>query len=862
MPLAPAAEGGLEQPVTFSAADSLRLVFAPRDSVARGEKPDDTASLYGDAKAEYDGATLDAGLVEIFLGRETLRARPLASGAGRPAFAQGEEGFTGEELAFNLRTRRGRIAGGRTQIDDGYLLAGVVKQASPSVIYAANAAYTTCDLDHPHYAMEAGRIKVVDGKTVYTGPVRLRLLGIPTPLWLPFGFFPATEGRRSGPLAAGFGTNTDYGLFLEDLGYYWAISDYLGAVAKGKIGTTGSIQAYGRLDYVKRYAYDGDISLSYGRLLRGERDDLDAQDVQPIALRWNHQQTFPAGQRLTANVDLQSSSARFVSDDFAGQVRQSSTSTVTYAQSWPRAGRSLNVQLRANQQFDRSSAQLTLPSLSFSQQRRFPLKRQRRDGRGERWYEKIGYSYQGSATNAFSYVPKADSLFDDGGAPSWVDALFSRGAFARGNEEGERFDYGASHTVPVSASFSVPRFNLSVNPSLTYNENWVNERTLRTLDTASGEIVDSDESGFYFDRRVRASLGVTTALYGTAPLRIGNLDGLRHVLRPTLSLDAQPDFSSAPFNTVQVLTDASGEERRFATLPGVPTQPVGGLRFSLDNAFLTRVVSTDSTGEESRRALQLLSVAVSGGYNFAAGQRPIDNLSFRASAGSGPFQASASGSFSAYSLDETGALTEATYLAATGRPVRLEALRFNAGWSLRSRQRQPVARASGEPRLPAGPRSTIRTASGATDAASGEDVLYDPSRPDYSASTGLLGPRNSRLSASFDLTAAYRPAIGTRDARWTTTVAVNNLAYQLSDKWGLSGAAGFDVLQQEITNTQVVLRRDLHCWEMQIRWAPIGPVKAFSVGIYLKSGYLRDLLRLDLPNADFRSAFTNVGLPR
>ncbi|OZC02642.1 putative LPS assembly protein LptD [Rubricoccus marinus] len=858
VPLAPAAEGGLEQPVTFRAADSLRIVFAPRDSLASGERADDQAALFGEARAEYDGATLDAGLVEIFLGRETLRARPLAlqdAQVGIPTFAQGDEGFTGNELAFNLRTRRGRIVGGRTQLDDGFLLAGVVKQAAPHIIYAENAAYTTCDLDHPHYAMEAGRIKVVDGKTVYTGPVRLRLLGIPTPLWLPFGFFPATEGRRSGPLAAGFGTSPDYGLFLEDLGYYWAVNDYLGAIVRGKIGTTGSIQGYARLDYTRRYAYDGDISLSYGRLRRGERDDLDFQIATPVALRWNHTQTFPAGQRLSADVDLQSSSARFVSDDLASQVRQSSTSTVSYAQTWPRAGRSLTVQLRANQQFDVSSAQLTLPSLSFSQQRRFPFKRQRRDGRGERWYEKIGVSYSGSATNAFSYVPKADSLFDDGGAPSWVDALFSGDAFARGNAEGERFAYGASHNVPISASFSVPRYNLDITPSVTYAENWVDERTLRALDPASGAFVETQEDGFFFDRRVRAELSLRTALYGTAPVRVANLDGLRHVLRPSVSLVAQPDFSAAPFNTVQVLTDTAGVERRFATLSGVPTQPVGGLRFSLDNAFLTRVVSTDSTGEESRRALQLLSLAISGGYNFAADERPIDNVSFRASAGSGPFQASASGSFSAYSLDDTGALTDATYLAATGRPVRLEALRFNAGWSLRSRQRQPLARVPGEAELPAGPRSTVRTASGA-------GVLYDPSDPDYSASTLALGPRDPRLSASFDLTAAYRPAIGTRDAQWTTTVAVNNLTYQLTDNWGLSGAAGFDVLEQEITSTQLVLRRDLHCWEMQIRWTPIGPVKAFSVGIYLKSGYLKDLLRLDLPNADFRSAFNNVGLPR
>ena len=537
---------------------------------------------------------------------------------------------------------------------------------------------------------------------------------------------------------------------------------------------------------------------------------------------------------------------------------------MTYSQTWPSVGRSLNVQLRANQQFDRNSAQLTLPSVSFSQQRRFPLKRSVRDGRGERWYEKIGVSYSGSATNTFSYVPLADSLVAGGDAPNWVDALFSADAFARGAvpDASERFAYGARHSVPVSASFSVPRYNLSITPSLTYSENWLNKRTLRSLDPASGAIVSTEDAGFTFDRRVRAELRLGTELFGTLPLRIGAADGLRHVLRPSVSLVAEPDYASGLFNTVETVTDTTGREIRYATVPGVPTQPTGALAFSLDNAFLTRIVRTDSTGEETRRAIQLLSLSVSGGYNFAADERPIGNVSFTASSSSGPFRASASGSFSPYALDDSGVLTDATYLAATGRPVRLESLRFTSGLTLRSGRSGPLAGGSTEPLLPTGPGTPI--AGDITPEASGESaaVDYDPSRPNYAASAIPLGPGGARWSAALDFTAAYRPAIGARDAQWTATLGANQIAYQLTPKWGLTGSAGFDFIQGEISTAGLALRRDLHCWEMQIRWVPIGPVKAFSVGIYLKSGYLKDLLRLDLPNADFRSAFRNVGLPQ
>src|SRR5690606_33149678 len=158
----------------------------------------------------------------------------------------------------------------RTAIEDGYLLGGVVKQASPHVIYAADAGYTTCNLDHPHYALTAGRMKIVDGERIYTGPVQLRLLGIPMPLWLPFGYFPAAEGRRSGPLPISYGEDRDaFGFYLENLGWYWAVSDSFGALVSGKIGTRGSCQVQGRFNLVRRYAYDSALNLSYARLRRG-----------------------------------------------------------------------------------------------------------------------------------------------------------------------------------------------------------------------------------------------------------------------------------------------------------------------------------------------------------------------------------------------------------------------------------------------------------------------------------------------------------------------------------------------------------------------------------------------------------------
>ena len=351
VPVAPAADGGLEAPVTFAARDSLRIVFAPRRAPRdSAESPDgDVLSLYGEAEATYEDATITAALLQYKASAEVLRAEPAASDTGAvgvPQFARGQEAFSGERFEYNLATRRGRVLRARTQVQEGYLLGGILKQQDEHVVFGQDVAYTTCDLDHPHYALEAGRVKVVDGEEVFTGPIQLKLLGVPMPVILPFGYIPTAEGRRSGPLAVGYGQESGFGLFLENLGWYWAISDYLDAQVAGKVGTQGSFQVTALTNYRKRYAYDGALSVSVGRLTSGERTDPTYAPVIPFGVNWRHNQTFPAGQRLTGSVNFQSRSQRLVSTNLGDELQQSTSSTVSYNQSWNSVGRSLSASLR------------------------------------------------------------------------------------------------------------------------------------------------------------------------------------------------------------------------------------------------------------------------------------------------------------------------------------------------------------------------------------------------------------------------------------------------------------------------------------------------------------------------------------
>ena len=832
VPRAPAAEGGLDRAVTYTARDSLRVTLAPRDSAGG---PGDVVALFGDVRTDYEGAQISAGRVEYESGLEVLRASAVESDSGAvgvPSY-QGEEGqFSGRTFTYNLRTQRGRVTGARTQIEDGYLLGGILKQQDEHVVFAQDAAYTTCELDHPHYSVEAGRLKVVDGERVYTGPVQLKLLGIPMPVVLPFGYFPAAEGRRSGPLPFRYGRDTAFGLYLDNLGWYWALSDYLDAQVTGKVGTQGSFQAVGQVRYARRYAYDGQVRLSVGRVRSGEPTDPDFAPQTPLGLALRHNQTFPAGQRLTANVDLQTVSQRLTSDAVSDQIRSTTSSSVQFSQQWPTVGRSLNVSAQAFQDFVNNRTTATLPQLSFSQQRTFPFRR----GRDDRWYEKISVAYTANAQNAFAYQP-----LDGVTGVSALDALFSEDAFLEATCadpeaptcDRTRFDYQVVQAVPVSASFQVPRYNLTVGPSVTYTETWTDERVVQTYDPETRSVRTTSDVGFTPFRRVQVSASAGTELYGTFPVRVGALDGVRHTVTPQLSLTYEPDYTAFGF-VDEVQVDSLGTTRRYAINPSIPTDPTRALSVNVQNAFVGRTVRVDSTGEETRTTTQLLSLSLSGGYNFGAERTPFSPVSARFNTQAYGVRANGSATYSVYAPDTTAAASPLTYFDVTGRPLRLTNLNLNLSRTFQSARRS-------------GP-SDVRPVYGRPD----PGALYDPTvLVPQSATVGYVD-YSAPWSVSLGVT-LNRSSPGIGDPTTVATLDVSQLTARLTEKWSLTGSTGLDLTSMELTTTRLGLRRDLHCWELSVDWQPIGITKLFSVSLYVKSGFLRDFLRLDVPNSTVRT---------
>jgi hypothetical protein len=74
----------------------------------------------------------------------------------------------------------------------------------------------------------------------------------------------------------------------------------------------------------------------------------------------------------------------------------------------------------------------------------------------------------------------------------------------------------------------------------------------------------------------------------------------------------------------------------------------------------------------------------------------------------------------------------------------------------------------------------------------------------------------------------------------TQTVSVNGTVSPTKNL-SINYTSGYDFTGKAITMTSLGIRRDLHCWEMNINWFPVGSMKGWNFTIKAKSSVLGDL---------------------
>ena len=798
--------------VSPNAIDNI-IKYNARDSVSM-DLSSRSATLYGDGHIDYDSMVLKAERVVVDFDRKILTAHgqpDTADGVvGRPFFLQGATEYHADTITFNYSTKKGIINGVITQEGEGFLHGHKVKKLNDTVMYLSGGSYTTCNYAHPHFAINFTKSKLITGDKIVTGPAWLSIEDVPTPIALPFAFFPITHTRRSGVLIPSYGWMNYRGYYLKDGGYYFALGDNWDLSLLGDIFTNLSWAVEARSNYYKRYKYRGAFDVRYGITYEGIRGDSNTfSSFSDFKVTWTHNQDPKANptSRFSANVNLQSRNYNRNTTNRNDYFNSTTTSSISFTTS---LGSYLNLAASARESYNVQTGvmNIKLPSISLSSVTLYPLRRRNPIG-GYRWWENISLSY---VLNAENNVTAVDSL------------LFERSTL-------DAMQYGIHHSIPLSSTVKLLRFFNWTN-SLTYNERWHWSTIRQNYDNTTGTVTVDTVRGFAANRDFNISSSLSTRVYGMFQFRKGPLKALRHVINPSVSFSYHPDFGRESYGWWRQYTDTNGYVHRYSIFQnslygGPPDGESGSIRFAVGNNLEVKVQNPFDSAAEVHKVTLLENLNLSISYDLAR-----DSLNWSSLSISGrttlfrTLVINYSGSFSPYVIDTLGRLHNQFLWEKERRLFRAD----NSTWSAQvsysfnnNTFRRDGAKSQGHP-----------TATILQTPYNYNPVLMTGGYVDFSV------PWNISLNYNFSYVNTFVAREMNMSHQTIRSISLSgNVTF--TKNWKVAMTTGYDFVGKGMSYTTVDIYRDLHCWEMKFSWVPFGYYRSWYFQINIKADALRDV---------------------
>jgi hypothetical protein len=805
----------INAPINYNAEDSIIGSFD-------GQK----VYLYNNAKVTYQQIELTAYFIELDLETKEVYAEGVIDSTGtlvqKPVFRDGREEFESQTLRYNFETEKGIITEVVTEQGEGFVHSRRTKKISADAFVLKDGKYTTCDADHPHYYLHLTKAKVISNNKIITGPAYMVLEDFPIyfPI-LPFGYFPNTPTYSSGIIVPSYGEENNRGFFLRDGGYYWAASEYFDLAVRGDIYSKGSWATNLHTNYRMRYRFSGGFDFRYTLNRYGERG-LDTYRSSPqFAVTWSHSQDQKANPNRTFSASVNFSTSGFDKQNLITTERyltNQKSSSISYSKKFENTPYNLSVNLRHSQNSLDSSMTLTLPEMTFSMAKVYPLRAKRRMG-PLKWYEKFGINYTGNMRNSVTAHEK--EILHQSFTRDWKN--------------------GIRHNVPIT----LPGFNLlnyiNVTPSFSYNERWYFKKFDYTYQEDGNFNAPGIPRTVYVDtltglNRVydySYALSSSTNIYGMYLPRNPNskIRGIRHKMTPALSFSYRPDFGAARFGYWQpVQVDTSGTIRYFdvnmgGIYGGSPSMGASGaISLNINNNLEAKVLNTRDTttttggnAEQFRKVKIIDNFSFGSSYNLIADSLNLSTINIRARTTVAGVSINMGGILDPYETDANGnrihkyVWNERSGLAKLGRLTRAN---LSFGMNFRSKQGQQQAERN---------RALIED----------ENVLPGV----YENYTDFSIPWDFGFDYTFNYAGPRRPS---EKGRFTQTLGFRG-NMNLTSNWRLTMNTNYDIMAREFSFTTFNISRDLHCWAMAFNFVPFGYMKSYSFTINAKSSMLQDL---------------------
>jgi hypothetical protein len=754
--------------------------------------------LVGRSKVKYQNIVLIADTIIYTMNDNLFTA------TGRPQLVEDRDTTVGDFMAYNIKTKRGRVRHATTHVTDAFFSGQRIVKSEDNELFVDKGDYSTCAIaDTPHYYFYGEHIRFVQNDKIISKPAVLNIGGAPVAV-LPYFIFPVERSRKSGILTPVWGGNPAGGGYVDNVGYYWALSDYMDLIASARIREFSEFVLQATTHYSLKYRLNGSIGGSYAlnsRFLESQRQ---------WKLDYSHSQNLTPDEttRLSGRGHITSSKNFYstYSQDSSELSQALLTSNLSLSRQFQDIKGSGSVVWNRSQDLTNGNIAQDLPSVSFSLFDR-PLIAPPVSGAAaspgvdtaSRWYNSIywGYSLRGIYKSQ-SYGDSKRKGFERPGLHNELHVSLQHKLFKYINVSPNasanlatfygymdtavsRYDndtiqlsgtgkfpdtsgYPDYRTIAIDSSSQVP----SADTLLTVYNVWMESKT------ATIPVHPTNDSSFASVFGWRAGVSASTNLYGILPLRIFNLAGIRHTLSPSISYTFVPEHSLDKSFYPLGLSYESGHDRQQL------------VRISLANQFHGKIIKRPKgdSGKPQEVKFSLLSANLSTQYDFEAtgNKKKWSDLNLSASTGYRFLGLNYSSTFWLYNAADQLSL-----------PIMQ-----NYGFSLSTGSFEAHGKLW-----------------------DGDRLLLDSLLKPHPIKDRNAGPQDWRISITPAYSFSARRASPKDPFIPAKTYNLNaSASCGFTRNWKISWTGNYNFMLDQMVQNSINLSCDLECWEMKFQWRP------------------------------------------
>jgi hypothetical protein len=407
---------------------------------------------------------------------------------------------------------------------------------------------------------------------------------------------------------------------------------------------------------------------------------------------------------------------------------------------------------------------------------------------------------------------------------------------------------GFKQEIPVSLQLR-PFRNFSISPSVTYSAVMYSQKSHHYWNEDKNQVVKETMKGLFYGQAVNPSISASYSpqIFGMFSFTNpdARLQAIRHVMKPSVSfsyIPSLPGLSSDMYEHVQ--TDSAGTKYRDysiyeGNIYGTPSlsKKSGIVSLGLVNIVEGKIFAKNDTTGKAKKVKIIDNFGINTSYNvFADSMRwsPV-SMSIRTTLFNN-LSISVNSSFSLYALDEKGRAYNTFVFSQNNKLLRLTNFTTSMDFSLSE--------------LLAGDKNKKKSNPSAN---SGKDMYKEGFENEQGMAPGQRGQQNQntvvtdeygyqQFDVPWSMNLSYSLNYSKPGLKSNVTQAISmNGNVSITKAMAVTYISGYDFKGKAITMTSIGVRRDLHCWEMNLNWIPVGTMKGWNFTIRAKASVLGDL---------------------